>query len=161
MKRLILVRHGKSSWEYDLPDEQRPLKKRGYKDGKLVSNTFKAFFTGPALLWSSPATRALETGKIFKKCLNISDENFEIKNSLYTFNSESLIKILRSAPDNTDKLVVFGHNPAFTTLVNKLGDKSLGNLPTTGLCVIDFDVENWKDIKKGKTILILIPKNLR
>ncbi|PAM96716.1 histidine phosphatase family protein, partial [Flavobacterium sp. IR1] len=28
MKRLILVRHGKSSWENDLPDDERPLKKR-------------------------------------------------------------------------------------------------------------------------------------
>ena len=48
-----------------------------------------------------------------------------------------------------------------TILVNSLGDKKTDNLPTTGLCVIDFQVDSWKDIRKGKTILTLLPKNLR
>ncbi len=32
MKNLYLVRHAKSSWEYDLTDHERPLNKRGFKD---------------------------------------------------------------------------------------------------------------------------------
>ena len=57
--------------------------------------------------------------------------------------------------------MVFGHNPAMTGLVNLLGDKPIDNLPTTGLCVIDFDLNSWKDIETGKTLLQLFPKNLR
>ena len=34
MKTLILVRHAKSSWKYDLTDHERPLKKRGRNEKK-------------------------------------------------------------------------------------------------------------------------------
>ena len=37
MKYLYLIRHGKSSWDYpDLSDTQRPLKKRGFTDGRIM-----------------------------------------------------------------------------------------------------------------------------
>jgi phosphohistidine phosphatase len=58
MKRLILVRHGKSSWKEDLPDHERPLKKRGYKDAKVILKTFDHFYKPGALVWSSYAVRA-------------------------------------------------------------------------------------------------------
>ncbi len=161
MKRLTLVRHGKSSWKHDLPDEKRPLKKRAYRDGEVVSNIYKEFYKGKALFWSSPATRALTTAKLFKEKLEIPETDFLIKDELYTFDESELLTHIKSCDDSVEKLVVFGHNPAMTGLVNRLGDKSLDNLPTTGLCVIDFETDSWKDIKTGKTLLTLIPRNLR
>ncbi len=161
MKRLTLIRHGKSSWKHDLPDDKRPLKKRGLRDGELVSKTYKEFYKGDALFWSSPATRALTTAKIFKEKLEVPDADFFIKDELYTFDGNDLLNIIKTCDDSVEKLVVFGHNSAMTDLVNHLGDKSLDNLPTTGLCVIDFKTDSWKDIKNGKTLLTLIPRNLR
>ncbi|MGY5849779.1 SixA phosphatase family protein [Salegentibacter sp. F14] len=161
MKRLTLVRHGKSSWKHDVPDDKRPLKKRAYRDGDVVSSTYKEFYTPDAMFWSSPAVRALETAKMFKEKLSVPDQNFKVKESLYTFDEEDLLRIIKSCDDSIDKLVVFGHNAAMTVLVNQLGDKSLDNLPTTGLCVIDFEVDSWSEIKKGKTLLTLLPKELR
>ena len=161
MKRLILVRHGKSSWEHDLPDHKRPLKKRAYNDAELVIKTFKQFFQKPVKFWSSPAVRAHETAKLFKKALQIEDEQFKVKQELYTFNASELLKIIKSCDSNIEKLAVFGHNPALTELVNRLGDKKIDNLPTTGLCVIDFETDDWNLIENGKTILTLLPKNLR
>ncbi|MFO8148580.1 MAG: SixA phosphatase family protein [Bacteroidota bacterium] len=161
MKRLILVRHGKSSWEHNLEDEQRPLKKRGFKDGELVSTAFQEFAEYPLIIWSSPAVRALETAKIFKKILNIKDEHFFIKPSLYTFSSRDLFSQIQHCDPEIENLMVFGHNPAMTVLVNDLGDKAFVSIPTTGLTVIDFKTNSWKDLKDGKTILNLFPKNLR
>ncbi|MCG9971794.1 SixA phosphatase family protein [Christiangramia crocea] len=161
MKRLVLVRHGKSSWKNDLPDHKRPLKKRAYNDAELVLNTFEHFYEPPAMFWSSHAVRALETAKMFKKRLKVDDKDFKVIDDLYTFNQNELLSVIRSCPDDINKLFVFGHNPGMTILVNSLGDKKMDNLPTTGLCVIDFDVDSWKDIQKGKTILNLLPKNLR
>ena len=161
MKRLVLVRHGKSSWENNLPDHKRPLKKRAYKDAEVVLNAFESFYEKPALFWTSHAVRAHETAKMFKERLKVPDEDFKVKDELYTFNQNELLSVIRSCSDETDRLFVFGHNPAMTILVNLLGDKKLDNLPTTGLCVIDFNVDSWKEVKKGKTILNLLPKNLR
>ncbi|WP_026934912.1 SixA phosphatase family protein [Christiangramia echinicola] len=161
MKRLILVRHGKSSWDNNLPDHKRPLKKRAYNDAEVVLNTFQNFHQPGALFWSSYAVRAHETAKLFKERLNIADVDFKVKEDLYTFNQNELLSEIKSCDDSRDKLIVFGHNPAMTILVNSLGDKKMDNLPTTGLCVIDFQVDSWKDIRQGKTILTLLPKNLR
>lgn len=161
MKRLILVRHGKSSWEHNVQDDKRPLKKRGEKDGKLVANTFQEFLTTPVMVWSSPAVRALETAKIFKEILNIEDKDFHIKPSLYTFDSNELLNNIQNCDQGIETLMVFGHNPAMTHLVNQLGDNYADNVPTTGLNVIDFKSESWEKIKNGKTILSLFPKNLR
>ncbi|TRO66304.1 SixA phosphatase family protein [Christiangramia sabulilitoris] len=161
MKRLVLVRHGKSSWDNDLPDHRRPLKNRAYKDAEVVLNSFQNFYEPGGLFWSSHAVRAHETAKIFKERLKVPDDHFEVKEELYTFNQNDLLSVIQSCGDETDKLIVFGHNPAMTILVNSLGDKRIDNLPTTGLCVIDFEVDSWEDIRKGKTILTLMPKNLR
>ncbi len=161
MKRLILVRHGKSSWKYDVADDKRPLKERGFKDGELIARAFEKFYVAPVTIWSSPAVRAFETAKIFKQTLNIEDKDFTIKPSLYTFNRKDLLDVIRSCDDRVNKLMVFGHNPAMTGVVNELGDKTFDNIPTTGLSVIDFEVSHWKDISNGKTILNLFPKHLR
>lgn len=161
MKRLILVRHGKSSWKYDVPDDKRPLKKRGLKDGDLIASAFEKFFNPPVLIWSSPAVRALETAKIFKKKLNIPENDFVVKPALYTFNKKDLLAHIETCKNSIDKLMIFGHNPAMTSLVNELGDKYFNNVPTTGLTIIDFETNRWKDLNNGKTILNLFPKNLR
>lgn len=161
MKRLILIRHGKSSWKHDVTDEKRPLKKRGINDGEVVSRSFSNAFQKPVVVWSSPAVRALETAKIFKEKLGIEDEDFLVKPQLYTFNKRDLLSHIQSCNDEINKLMVFGHNPAMTGLVNDLGDKYFENIPTTGLTVIDFETNSWKEISNGKTILHLFPKNLR
>ncbi|MCM8569901.1 histidine phosphatase family protein [Gramella jeungdoensis] len=161
MKRLILVRHGKSSWDNDLPDHKRPLKKRAYNDAEVVLNAFEHFYEPPAMFWTSHAVRAHETAKMFKERLKVAEKDFKVVDDLYTFNQNELLSVIRSCSDDVDKLFVFGHNPGMTILVNSLGDKKTDNLPTTGLCVIDFEVDSWKDVKKGKTILTLLPKNLR
>ena len=161
MKQLILVRHGKSSWENNLPDEKRPLKKRAYHDAALVLKVFKEFKSGDVMLWTSPAVRAHTTAKLFKEELQIPDREFMVKDALYTFDEDQLLSVIKSCSNEVEKLMVFGHNPALTGLVNSLGDKPIDNLPTTGLCVIDFEVENWHDLKTGKTLLQLFPKNLR
>ncbi|MCM4159035.1 histidine phosphatase family protein [Antarcticibacterium flavum] len=161
MKRLILVRHGKSSWKYNVADDKRPLKKRGFKDGELISKAFRKFYSKPVTIWTSPAVRALETAKIFKEELEVGDRDFIIKPNLYTFNKKDLLAQINTCDPAVEKLIVFGHNPAMTGLVNELGNKSFDNIPTTGLTVIDFETNSWKDLQNGETILNLFPKNLR
>ena len=161
MKTLILVRHGKSSWKHDLPDDERPLKKRGYKDADLVLEALKAVVKEPLTVWSSYAKRALTTANIFREELDIDEAHFEVKEELYTFDEKELLKVIWSCDDSIDQLMVFGHNPAMTELANSLGDKFFDNVPTTGLVTIQFKSDSWKELKDGKTLLYLFPKNLR
>ena len=160
MKKLILVRHGKSSWKHEVPDAQRPLKKRAFSDAEKVIQAFRKFYSKPAILWSSHAARALETAKVFKRELNIPEEDFFVKEDLYTFDDQKLLKIIASCEDSVDQLIVFGHNPAITEAVNTLGNEIFDNIPTTGLAVIEFDSDSWRNLGKGKTLFNLFPKQL-
>ena len=40
MKKITFLRHAKSSWEYNVPDRDRPLMEKGINDIKKVSNIF-------------------------------------------------------------------------------------------------------------------------
>ncbi len=159
MKTLIIVRHGKSSWEHDLEDIERPLKKRAFKDAEKVIAAFREKLQEPLVLWSSPAVRALETAKIIKETLDIPDECF-FKGELYTFDDRSLLRTISTCDDSIDRLMIFGHNPAITEVVNSLGNEVFYNIPTTGLSQIEFESRSWKDLKNGNTLLTLFPKNL-
>lgn len=161
MKKLIFVRHGKSSWNEQLQDHNRPLKKRAYNDAELVINAFRDFPEEQSVIWSSSATRALETAKIFQERLKVKDKNFVVKNELYTFSANELLKIVQTCDDSIEELMIFSHNPGITDIVNRLGNRNFDNIPTTGLTCIEFQTNSWKHLNNGKTVLYLFPKNLR
>lgn len=161
MKRLIFVRHGKSSWDSPVEDKERKLKERAYKDADHVISAFKAHLDFSLEVFSSPATRALTTAKLFKNQLDIEDQHFHVIPQLYTFDSDEVLQFIRNIDDGVNNVMLFGHNPAYTELVNRLGSLQTDNLPTTGLVSIIFEIESWKQIQKGETHLYLFPKNLR
>ncbi|MCK5400993.1 MAG: histidine phosphatase family protein [Flavobacteriaceae bacterium] len=161
MKKLTIVRHGKSSWEYDLSDIERPLKKRGITDIKAVSKEFKIKYLQPEVVFSSPAKRALETSNIFLKNIDFSYENRHVSSQIYDFGGKNLISFIKSIDNKYKHVMIFGHNHAMTYFINTYGNMYIDNLPTSGLAIFEFDIASWKDLKPGKTIEILIPKNLR
>lgn len=161
MKTLILVRHAKSSWEFDVNDKERPLKKRGFNDAHLVSNAFKDRDLTPDIVFSSPANRALSTCNIFLKNLEVSTEKLSVIEDLYDFGGESVINFLKNLSENYKNVMIFGHNHAFTSICNIFGDTFIDNLPTSGLVVIDFDVDSWPTIGNGTTRFTIFPRDLK
>ncbi|MDA9070232.1 histidine phosphatase family protein [Arenitalea sp.] len=161
MKKLVLVRHAKSSWEHDVTDHQRPLKKRGFKDADMVSNSFKKISLTADFLISSDAIRAKTTAEIFISNLNMDESIVRFTHDLYDFSGKSLLRVIKSCDDIINTLMVFGHNHALTDFVNTYGDKYIDNVPTSGLVIIEFDIDNWKDLKPGKTCYTLFPRDLK
>lgn len=161
MKTIVLVRHGKSSWEFDLPDAQRPLKQRGIKDAHLVANEFFKSNNVPKHIFSSPANRALSTCKIFVESFNLSENSISIIDELYDFGGESVIRFIKNLPNSVDEIMIFGHNHAFTSIANIFGDKFIDNVPTSGLIKLKFDIDNWQNLRQGTTELVIIPKELK
>jgi phosphohistidine phosphatase len=161
MKNLYLVRHAKSSWEYDLSDHERPLNKRGYKDANLVSNYLKANLVLPDLVITSDAVRAKTTATIFKDNLGLSENIFNLSYDLYDFAGMQLVEVIKNCDDSVNTLMIFGHNHAMTFFVNTYGNKPIGNVPTSGFTHIEFDISSWKDLKKGVTKQTVFPKQLK
>lgn len=161
MKNLVIIRHAKSSWNHNVSDLLRPLASRGKNDIKLIGDFFNSFSLTPNIIFSSPARRAHDTAIIFNSRLSDCHISIEIKPELYDFEGRQVINFIRSLSNNYNFVIIFGHNHAFTSISNIFGSKVIDNLPTAGLVHIEFDVDNWNDIKKGTTKHILFPKELR
>ena len=66
MKRLILIRHAKSSWsDYSIDDFDRSLNKRGERDAPFMAQKLAEKGIKPDLIVSSPAKRAIICEKVY------------------------------------------------------------------------------------------------
>ncbi|MBU2973515.1 MULTISPECIES: histidine phosphatase family protein [Zobellia] len=161
MKTLIMVRHGKSSWDYSVSDKDRPLQERGVNDALLVSSKFNSQGENIDAVFSSPANRALHTAMIFTRQLNISLSLVQITNELYDFSGESVFDFISNLDDSLDSVMIFGHNHAFTHVANSLGNTYIDNVTTSGLVQLSFPVNSWNSVTKGTTKQTIFPKDLR
>ena len=110
---------------------------------------------------SSDATRALATANYFKKAFQVSDENFITNHTLYDFSGQNVMEVIKSLDNTLDCVMIIGHNHAFTSIANMLGNQYIDNLPTCGFVIIEFDVEAWQDISTGKTTTMVFPRHLK
>ena len=162
MKTLYIVRHAKSSWNYEgIDDIDRPLKKRGIKDAYMMSKNLKENIERPDVFVSSSANRALHTGIIFSNAFKYPLANLKISKSLYSFSDGYLVKTIRALDDGFDSAIVFSHNHGINDFVNSYGSQFINNVPTCGIVGIKFNTEHWKSIKKGKTFIIDFPKIIK
>ena len=161
MKHLILIRHAKSSWEYDVIDHERPLNNRGINDASLVSNALKELDFKIGSVICSDARRTAQTADFFIANLNIIPEIVEYSHELYDFDGRSLTTVVKNCDDAIKNLMVFGHNHAITSFVNNYGSQYIDNVPTCGVTIMEFDISSWSDLKKGETIQTIFPRDLK
>jgi phosphohistidine phosphatase len=161
MKNLLLMRHGKSSWELNVNDVDRPLKQRGITDAHLVGSYLANDNLDIDFAFSSPANRALHTAMICLRNLKYPMDKFKVAPELYDFSGNQVVDFVRSCPNNLTTILIFGHNHAFTQIANSFGNEHLENVPTSGFVHLKFEEESWEMIKKGSTIKTIFPKALK
>lgn len=161
MKKIIFVRHAKSSWEHDLSDINRPLKVRGRHDAKLVANRLLESKFQIDKVISSDAVRAMTTAEIFLDTMRFAEDSLILNHNLYDFSGEQVLNVIKSCSNSINTLMLFGHNYALTNIVNKYGSLYIENVPTSGVVVLNCNISDWKNISKGETILTIFPRDLR
>ncbi len=160
MKEIILVRHGKSSWEYAVSDRDRPLQERGVRDALMVAGALGGL-PRPDAVFSSPANRALHTCTILMRELRLPLELLRLSEALYDFSGGSVEAFVKGLDDGLGRVMLFGHNHAFTALANTWGDRYIDNVPTTGMVHLRFESGGWADLSGGHTQAVVFPKNLK
>jgi len=160
MKTLYFIRHAKSSWDDPmLDDHDRPLNKRGRRDGPVMARRLLGIDVAPDGILSSTAKRARQTAGYFKDVLTV--ENAIYFRELYHAWPTTIETQVRNLPDEWDTVLVFGHNPGYTDLANKLkNDLYVGNVPTCGIIGARSGVEEWKDfsLADAQRIAYMYPK---
>lgn len=145
MKKIILIRHGKSAWDQPfLSDHERPLAERGLRDLPKMAKRLKKREIFPDLILSSSAVRAIETAKITAEALEIEEEKIVVIDKLYHAPAHTILKYIKMQHDSVDTLFVVGHNPGFNELIEFLGGR-LDNLPTSGQFGFKIQSEHWAD----------------
>lgn len=164
MKRLIIVRHAKSSWkEFSLADKDRPLNKRGIQNAKdMGTYLLTKKFDNPYFL-SSPAKRALDTAVLISETIQ-NNPNIAIKEALYTFSDSNNIFIQEASQvDNQFETVfIFSHNETCFEFVHSICPNEVHDFPTCAVACFRADINHWSELKKEKLRLefFQIPKEL-
>ncbi len=164
MKTLYIVRHAKSSWDHPgLDDHERPILDKGQKRTKLVGDYLLENEQNVDLLISSHAVRARQTASIIADILNYPEENIRISSQIYHSDIDSLFDLLYELPDEVSSVMLFGHNPTFTSFANYFKQKKIDWLPTSAIVCIEFDTEKWENIidAKKRTKFVITPRLLK
>lgn len=149
MRILYIMRHAKSSWkDPTLDDHRRPLKKRGKRDVKEMGRRLAARGITPDIVVSSDARRAVDTAVAVMDALGLAEGQLILQPALYHVSATDLRELIHDLPDAWGRVMLFGHNPAFTELANLFLDPPLTNLPTAGVVELYFDCPTWRDIDR-------------
>jgi len=112
VKQLILLRHGKSSWDDDTSDVDRPLAGRGERDAPRMGKRLKARHARPELIVTSHAARAQRTAELVAKALGIKRGEIRIEHELYLASPDEILGVVAAQDDSMSCVLVVGHNPA-------------------------------------------------
>jgi phosphohistidine phosphatase len=146
--RLILLRHGKSSWDDPrLDDFDRPLAPRGLRNVPEMGRRLAARGAPPELIVSSPAVRALATARAVAREIGYREDGIVEEPSLYLAAPSSLLDILRQTPAGVRSIMLVGHNPGLTEFANALDEVRIDNMPTGGMLCVEFDAPDWSRIE--------------
>ncbi|MEM9216069.1 MAG: histidine phosphatase family protein [Cyanobacteria bacterium P01_F01_bin.150] len=155
MKYLFLLRHAKSSWsDSTLADRDRPLNKRGQRDAPKTAKRLASQSIKPDLILSSPALRALTTAQIMATALGFSSSDIRLEEGIYEASTAQLLKIIQELDNSFSRIMLVGHNPGFTNLLNQIDDVRVDNVPTCGLAMLSFDIDNWCAAEISQATLI-------
>jgi phosphohistidine phosphatase len=175
MRRLMLLRHAKT--ENDAPsgrDLDRRLDNRGRHDAADIGGWIGRHPPFPDLVLVSHAIRAHQTWEIAWEAMkDLGPEPLvELVPELYGADPAQLLQIIRAASAaDPQRLMLVGHNPGMHELALALagsgdaaGRKALAdNLPTSGIAIFDFAIDDWTDVafRRGRLELFVSPKLLK
>jgi phosphohistidine phosphatase len=147
---LYFLRHGQADWpDWDRPDDERPLTKRGKKEIKRIAKFLTRLEVDLDEIVTSPLPRAAQTAEVVAKHYRLTaheDERLEPG-----FDQDDLEKILESRQDLC--LMIVGHEPDFTDVISGLTGAEL-KLAKGGLAMVDLNPSTLK----GKLLWLFPPR---
>ena len=144
-KHIYLLRHAKSSWkDLTIPDFDRPLNKRGKRDAPKMGKLLGKMGVSPDLIISSPAKRTKETISIISKEIHFREKIFYNEN-IYDSSADELLNIIKAFDEKFNRVLLVGHNPSLTDLVNYLSKDKIDNIPTCGIVGLTFNC-SWQNL---------------
>jgi phosphohistidine phosphatase len=127
MKRLLLLRHAKSSWgDSRLADFERPLNERGLRAAPLMGRYMRERKIRPDLIICSPAERARQTAALLAEAAGLSAP-LRYDERIYEATAARLAEVISQADERAGGLL--------------LGETR--RMPTAALACVQLDADKW------------------
>jgi phosphohistidine phosphatase len=170
VKRIAVLRHAKSSWDDPaLDDFDRPLNDRGWKAARRIGRELRNRGLGLDLVLASTATRVRETLEGLQEKFELSAP-IQFEQRIYLASEATLLALIRDLPDETESVLLVGHNPGLQSLLVDLTRNDADGLrarigvtyPTAALAVVELPVSSWTAVDRasGRIVDLILPKAL-
>lgn len=159
VKRLLLLRHAKAVPHGTVNDFDRTLAERGREDMALLAAHLGELDPAPDLALVSPAARTLETWDL----CGLPGVPVRHEEAIYEASLPTLQRVVLALPDTARLAILVGHNPAFEDFAASLkGARDFRGLPTAGLILAEWEVEQWREasLGLGRLVEIVTPASL-
>ncbi len=148
MKTIVVMRHAKAESESPTDNDfDRRLNKKGIVDAKNFAKKIYQLGIMPQLIISSPVIRALRTAEIMVDYFDLKNKMI-LKNYLYNrlFTLVEVVKDIDEFNKNINTVLIVGHNPTISHLLEQINTDTKGLLSTSSAVVFDFDVDTWAKV---------------
>lgn len=165
MKRLILTRHAKSSWDDPLtPDHDRPLNERGKAAAADLGQWLSSRGYIPDEVLCSDALRTRKTFSGIAPALPATPV-LELKPALYHAGPDVMLAVLRHAKGEV--VMMIGHNPGIAEFAARIVAQAplspdFSRYPTGATLVADFAIDSWADLSFGSGTVddFIVPREI-
>ncbi len=157
-RTLVLLRHAKSAYPTGVPDHERPLAERGFREAALAGDWLRANLPPIDAVLCSTATRARETLE-----RTGIDAPVRYVDRLYGATAGTVIEEVNKVSDDVSTLLVVGHEPTTsevalilagsdgtdTVVLERISEK----YPTSSIAVLRVD-GGWAQVEPGTAALV-------
>ncbi|MFG0319694.1 MAG: SixA phosphatase family protein [Planctomycetota bacterium JB042] len=153
-RRLILLRHAKSSWkDAGQTDHERPLNRRGRESAPVVGARLLELGWRPDAVWSSDAARTVETWERMAEALAAGDVPVRFTRDLYLAGLADIRKLAGAWDDALETVLVLGHNPGWENAASDLSGRST-EMTTANAALLSGRGATWNEALGGAWTLV-------
>lgn len=149
-KLLYLLRHSQSADKQPgQSDKERELTPTGMQNSLQIGSYLLKEKILLDVLYTSTANRAQATAQLISDALKIDAEKTIPEDELFQASVRTFLKFLTKIDDAYSHVMCVGHNPVISYLAEYLCAAEIGDMPTSGLAIIKFSVNSWKELTQG------------
>lgn len=119
-RKLLLLRHAQASHQRRYADTDRPLTDLGVSQTKQMAEVLITREQPIDALWVSPAKRTVQTAHLLSQRYGLTTQQIFLESAIYLANAQQLLTLLRQVPEQLNQVMLVGHNPGLTALLQAL-----------------------------------------
>lgn len=149
-KLLYLLRHSQSAEKQQgQTDKDRELTPQGVKESFQIGAYLHREKIFPDAIYCSVAERARMTAQLIADTIKLDLGRVIPDEELFQASVRTFLEFVQRLDDSYNSVLCIGHNPAISYLAEYLSKAEIGEIPTGGLVVLKFSLNNWEEVNEG------------